>query len=383
MVLQGFQARKIAFNLGLSGEAFKNCVKFVTNLYNAYIRVSTAPCSRSTRSSKQRMIRSLPWTARWTWMRMPWCVMRILLARDITEEDPTEVEAGKYNLNFVKLDGNVGCMVNGAGLAMATMDMIKLSGGEPANFLDIGWYRQCTNREAGFKIILKDPAVKAIPHQHLLVVSFVCDRVAQGVIDAYKNIRNITVPIIVRLQGTTLLKPRSWLMKGPESTICHLAQSSSRPGESRSLTGVWRLAERLTHLLCNYPKNTFENIDPGDEPGLFIIHYAENCQPRPPQAVITLSHERAAWIPGNVYNLTGSKYTHPVCSDTEYKNSEMAVCHSLSVGFLHKYVCGHYLTDSYLDNALCHSALSWFHQWLVQSLQSYHHPVDRGGPVLY
>ena len=117
------------------------------------------------------------------------------------EEDPTEVEAGQYNLNFVKLDGNVGCMVNGAGLAMATMDMIKLSGGEPANFLDVGGTANAQTVEAGFRIILKDPHVKAI-----LVNIFGgivrCDRVAQGIVDAYKNIGQIKVPIIIRLQGT-------------------------------------------------------------------------------------------------------------------------------------------------------------------------------------
>jgi len=121
--------------------------------------------------------------------------------RDLSEEDPTEVEAGQYNLNFVKLDGNVGCMVNGAGLAMATMDMIKLSGGEPANFLDVGGTANAQTVEAGFRIILKDPKVKAI-----LINIFGgivrCDRVAQGVIDAYNSIGNINIPIIVRLQGT-------------------------------------------------------------------------------------------------------------------------------------------------------------------------------------
>jgi succinyl-CoA synthetase beta subunit len=121
--------------------------------------------------------------------------------RDITEEDPTEVEAGKFNLNFVKLDGNVGCMVNGAGLAMATMDIIKLSGGEPANFLDVGGGANAKTVEAGFRIILQDPNVKAI-----LINIFGgivrCDRVANGVVEAYKNIGEIKVPIIVRLQGT-------------------------------------------------------------------------------------------------------------------------------------------------------------------------------------
>ena len=121
--------------------------------------------------------------------------------RDVTEEDPTEVEAGQHNLNYVKLDGNVGCMVNGAGLAMATMDMIKLSGGEPANFLDVGGTANAARVEQAFRIILKDPHVKAI-----LVNIFGgivrCDRVAQGIVDAYKNIGEIPVPIIVRLQGT-------------------------------------------------------------------------------------------------------------------------------------------------------------------------------------
>jgi succinyl-CoA synthetase beta subunit len=125
----------------------------------------------------------------------------LLAMRDVSEEDPTEVEAGEYNLNFVKLDGNVGCMVNGAGLAMATMDMIKLSGGEPANFLDVGGAANAQTVEAGFRIILKDPNVKAI-----LVNIFGgivrCDRVAQGIVDAYKNMGSIHVPIIVRLQGT-------------------------------------------------------------------------------------------------------------------------------------------------------------------------------------
>jgi succinyl-CoA synthetase beta subunit len=121
--------------------------------------------------------------------------------RDVTEEDPTEVEAGKFNLNYVKLDGNVGCMVNGAGLAMATMDMIKLSGGDPANFLDVGGTANAQTVEAGFRIILSDPNVKAI-----LINIFGgivrCDRVAQGIVDAYKNLGTVNVPVIVRLQGT-------------------------------------------------------------------------------------------------------------------------------------------------------------------------------------
>ena len=199
--LLAFQARKIAFNLGLTGNAFKNCVKFVSNLYNAYVGLdcSMLEINPLFKTSDERIIavdckmnlddNSL--------MRHP----DLEAMRDISEEDPTEVEAGKYNLNFVKLDGNVGCMVNGAGLAMATMDMIKLSGGEPANFLDVGGSANAQTVEAGFRIILKDPKVKAI-----LINIFGgivrCDRVAQGVIDAYHSIGTIKVPIIVRLQGT-------------------------------------------------------------------------------------------------------------------------------------------------------------------------------------
>jgi succinyl-CoA synthetase beta subunit len=200
-MLQGFQARKIAFNLGLSGEAFKNCVKFVTNLYNAYVGLDCGMLEINPlfKTSDDKIIAvdckmNIDDNA----------LMRhadIASLRDISEEDPTEVEAGKHNLNFVKLDGNVGCMVNGAGLAMATMDMIKLSGGEPANFLDVGGTANAQTVEAGFRIILKDPKVKAI-----LINIFGgivrCDRVAQGVIDAYKSIGNIDIPIIVRLQGT-------------------------------------------------------------------------------------------------------------------------------------------------------------------------------------
>jgi succinyl-CoA synthetase beta subunit len=199
--LQGFQARKIAFNLGLSGDAFKSCVKFVTNLYSAYVGLDCGMVEINPlfKTSDDKMIAvdckmSLDENA----------LMRhndLAALRDVTEEDPTEVEAGQFNLNFVKLDGNVGCMVNGAGLAMATMDMIKLSGGEPANFLDVGGSANAQTVEAGFRIILKDSKVKAI-----LINIFGgivrCDRVAQGVIDAYKTIGEINIPIIVRLQGT-------------------------------------------------------------------------------------------------------------------------------------------------------------------------------------
>ncbi|MDP9230826.1 MAG: ADP-forming succinate--CoA ligase subunit beta [Bacteroidota bacterium] len=199
--LQPFQGRKIAFNLGLSGEAFKNCVRFVINLYDAYCGLECAMLEINPlfKTSNDRIVAvdckmNLDENAL---MRHP----DLAAMRDVSEEDPTEVEAAKFNLNFVKLDGNVGCMVNGAGLAMATMDMIKLSGGEPANFLDVGGTANAQTVEAGFKIILKDPNVKAI-----LINIFGgivrCDRVAQGVIDAYQKLGNINIPIIVRLQGT-------------------------------------------------------------------------------------------------------------------------------------------------------------------------------------
>ena len=203
--LQPFQARKIAFNLGLIGEAFKNCTKFVTNLYSAFVGLecSMLEINPLFKTSDEKIIAvdckmNLDDNA----------LMRhadLEALRDFNEEDPTEVEAGKYNLNFVKLDGNVGCMVNGAGLAMASMDMIKLSGGEPANFLDVGGTANAQTVEAGFRIILKDPKVKAI-----LINIFGgivrCDRVAQGVIDAYNSIGTIKVPIIVRLQGTNAVE---------------------------------------------------------------------------------------------------------------------------------------------------------------------------------
>lgn len=199
--LSPYQARKIAFRLGLTGEAMKNCAKLVTNLYNAYLGIDASlieinPLFKTSDDKivavdakvnidDNALVRHL----------------EIEELRDIREEDPTEVEASNFGLNFVKLDGNVGCMVNGAGLAMATMDMIKLSGGEPANFLDVGGTANAETVEAGFNILLKEPSVKAI-----LINVFGgivrCDRVAAGIIEAYNKIGNISIPIIVRLQGT-------------------------------------------------------------------------------------------------------------------------------------------------------------------------------------
>ncbi|RMG80892.1 MAG: ADP-forming succinate--CoA ligase subunit beta [Bacteroidetes bacterium] len=196
-----FQARKIAFNLGLSGTAFKEMVKFVSALYKAYDATDSSlfEINPVLKTSDDKIIAvdakvNLDDNALFRHKDLA-------EMRDVLEEDPIEVEANEAGLNYVKLDGNVGCMVNGAGLAMATMDIIKLYGGEPANFLDVGGTADAERVEKAFRIILKDPNVKAI-----LVNIFGgivrCDRVAQGIVDAYKNIGNIPVPIIVRLQGT-------------------------------------------------------------------------------------------------------------------------------------------------------------------------------------
>jgi succinyl-CoA synthetase beta subunit len=199
--LQPFQCRKVAFNLGLGGAAFKEMISFVNSLYNAYCGLDATLIEINpvikTSDNKVYAADAKVTIDNNSLFRHP----DILAMRDLNEEDPMEVEAGSFGLNFVKLDGNVGCMVNGAGLAMATMDIIKLSGGEPANFLDVGGTANAKRVEEAFRIILKDSNVKAI-----LVNIFGgivrCDRVANGIVDAYKNIGEIKVPIIVRLQGT-------------------------------------------------------------------------------------------------------------------------------------------------------------------------------------
>ena len=199
--LQPFQARKIAFNLGLKGDAHKNMVAFVKAIYSTYsgCDASLVEINPVFKTSDDKILAAdakivIDNNALFR-------QQDIASMRDFDEEDPTEVEASRNDLNYVKLDGNVGCMVNGAGLAMATMDIIKLSGGEPANFLDVGGSASAKRVEEGFRIILKDPNVKAI-----LVNIFGgivrCDRVAQSVVDAYRNIGEINVPIIARLQGT-------------------------------------------------------------------------------------------------------------------------------------------------------------------------------------
>ncbi len=197
---QAYQARKIAFNLGLSGDAYKSMVKFVTNIYNAYVSsdaslVEINPCLKTSDNKIVAADAKLSLDDNGLY-RHP----DLEVLNDEHEEDPTEVEAKNFGLNFVKLDGNVGCMVNGAGLAMATMDIIQLSGGKPANFLDVGGTADAQRVENAFRIILRDPNVDAI-----LINVFGgivrCERIAQGVVDAYKNIGNIHIPIVVRLQG--------------------------------------------------------------------------------------------------------------------------------------------------------------------------------------
>ena len=199
--IQPFQARRIAFNLGLEGQAFKEMVNFAMNVYKAYEKsdASLFEINPVLKTSDNKIVAvdckvNLDDNALYRQKDLE-------AQRDLLEEDPTEVEAQEADLNYVKLDGNVGCMVNGAGLAMATMDIIKLIGGEPANFLDVGGTANAERVEKAFRIIMKDENVKAI-----LINIFGgivrCDRVAQGVIDAYKNIENINIPIIVRLQGT-------------------------------------------------------------------------------------------------------------------------------------------------------------------------------------
>jgi len=207
MGIQPFQASKVAYNLGLSGKAFKDMRKFITQLYNCYVAedasmIEINPAFKTSDDQVMAVDCKFTLDANSLYRQKESAAMR-----DVTEEDATEVEAGKHQLNFIKLDGNVGCMVNGAGLAMATMDIIKLSGGSPANFLDVGGTANAERVEKAFRIILQDENVKAI-----LVNIFGgivrCDRVAQGIVDAYKSIGEIKIPIIVRLQGTNAVEAK-------------------------------------------------------------------------------------------------------------------------------------------------------------------------------
>lgn len=210
--LQGYQLRKMAFNLGLEGQAFKEMTKFLKGIYDTYTKsdaslVEINPCLKTSDNQVIAVDGKISIDGNALYRHKDIAEMR-----DILEEDPAEVEAGNAGLNYVQLDGNVGCMVNGAGLAMATMDMIKLNGGEPANFLDVGGTADAERVEKAIRIILEDKKVKAI-----LINIFGgivrCDRVAQGVVDAYKSIGEIPVPLIVRLQGTNAAEAKELIDK--------------------------------------------------------------------------------------------------------------------------------------------------------------------------
>jgi len=210
--IQPFQSRRIAFNLGLEGKAFREMTTFVTALYNAYTGTDASlveinPLVKTSDDLIYAADAKINLDDNALFRHPEYAIMR-----DLNEEDAAETEASNYNLNFIKLSGNVGCMVNGAGLAMATMDIIKLSGGEPANFLDVGGTANAQTVEAGFRIILRDPSVKAI-----LINIFGgivrCDRVAQGVVDAYKLLGTINIPVIVRLQGTNAKEAKELIDK--------------------------------------------------------------------------------------------------------------------------------------------------------------------------
>lgn len=231
--LNSFQTRRIAFNLGLSGTAFKNMQKFLTGIYDTF-RGCDAQLLEINPVLKTSDERVLAVDCKMiiddsALFRHP----EIAAMRDLTEEDPMEIEAEKNHLNYVKLDGNVGCMVNGAGLAMATMDIIKLSGGSPANFLDVGGTANASTVEGGFRIILKDPSVRAI-----LINIFGgivrCDRVATGVVEAYKAIGSVRVPVIVRLQGTNATEAKEIIDNSGLSVISavSLADAAEKVGKA-------------------------------------------------------------------------------------------------------------------------------------------------------
>lgn len=230
--IQAYQARKIAFGLGLDGAAYKNFVSFITKLYKAYEETDSSllEINPLVITSDDKIIAL---DAKMNFddnalYRHP----EIMAYRDLNEEAPLEIEASKYNLNYIKLDGNVGCMVNGAGLAMATMDIIKLAGGEPANFLDVGGGANKETVANGFKIILSDPNVKAI-----LINIFGgivrCDRVAQGVIDAVKEV-SVTIPVVVRLEGTNAIEAKEML----ENSGLNFAVASTLQDAARKVTSV-------------------------------------------------------------------------------------------------------------------------------------------------
>lgn len=230
--IQSYQARKIAFGLGLSGNAFKSFTSFIMKLYKAYEETDSSMLEINpliiTNDDKIVALDAKMNFDDNAMYRHP----EIVAYRDLNEEAPLEIEASRYNLNYIKLDGNVGCMVNGAGLAMATMDIIKLAGGEPANFLDVGGGANKETVANGFKIILSDPNVKAI-----LINIFGgivrCDRVAQGVIDAVKEVA-VTIPVVVRLEGTNAVEAKEML----ESSGLNFAVATSLQDAAQKVTSV-------------------------------------------------------------------------------------------------------------------------------------------------
>ena len=234
--LQPFQTRNIAFNLGLTGASFKNMQRFLTGIYDTFTGCDAQLLEiNPVLKTSDEMILAVDCKLIIddnALYRHP----DIAGMRDLNEEDPVETEAGSYNLNYVKLDGNVGCMVNGAGLAMATMDIIKLAGGSPANFLDVGGSANAKTVEAGFRIILKDPAVKAI-----LINIFGgivrCDRVATGVVEAYKSIGEIKVPVIVRLQGTNAEEAKEIIDNSGLAVVSAVSFSEAAKKITVALTG--------------------------------------------------------------------------------------------------------------------------------------------------
>jgi len=215
--MKSYQARKLAFGLNLNGDPFKQAVSLFQKLYNCYVGTdaSLVEINPLVLSTDEKIIAL---DAKFNFDNNAlYRQSDISVLRDFDEEDPTEVEAGKYDLNYIKLDGNVGCMVNGAGLAMATMDIIKLAGGEPANFLDVGGAASAETVKNGFKIILSDKNVNAI-----LINIFGgivrCDRVAKGVINAVEEL-GLKVPVVVRLEGTNAEEAKEILKESGLSII--------------------------------------------------------------------------------------------------------------------------------------------------------------------
>ena len=230
-----FQARRLAFALGLEGEIFKNFVIFIKALYKAYEETDSSlleinPLVITNDNKIVALDAKINLDDNALYRHKEYAALR-----DFNEEDPLEVQASNFNLNYIKLDGNVGCMVNGAGLAMATMDIIKLAGGEPANFLDVGGGASTETVEKGFQIILSDKNVKAI-----LVNIFGgivrCDRVAGGIIEAAKNIK-IDIPVVVRLEGTNAVEAQKMLDESGLNLI--------------SAKGFREAAEKITQALAN------------------------------------------------------------------------------------------------------------------------------------